>query len=100
MNKIDLIARLQDFIESEARSCSMDPGCITPEYVYRMWGGAVPFDEIVEAFRVHGSQDSQARMSDQRSSARLTGVESATSRHSSNKFDSAHDSIADFMVHD
>ncbi|UKK47477.1 nucleotidyltransferase family protein [Prevotella sp. E9-3] len=47
-----------------------------------------------------GSQDSQARMSDQRSSVRLTGVESATSRHSSNKFGSAHDSIADFMVCD
>ena len=31
---------------------------------------------------------------------RLTGVESATSRHSSNKFGSAHDSIADFMVCD
>ena len=39
-------------------------------------------------------------MSDQRSSVRLTGVESATSRHSSNKFGSAHDSIADFMVCD
>ena len=32
--------------------------------------------------------------------SRLTCVESATSRHSSNKFDSAHDSIADFMVCD
>ena len=49
MNKIDLIARLQDFIESEARSCSMDPGCITPEYVYRMWGGAVAIEDIATA---------------------------------------------------
>ena len=24
----------------------MDPGCITPEYVYRMWGGSVPLEEI------------------------------------------------------
>ena len=32
--------------------------------------------------------------------SRLTCVESATSRHSSNKFGSAHDSIADFMVCD
>jgi hypothetical protein len=38
--------RLQSFIESEARSCSMDFGCITPEYVYRMWGGSVAIDEI------------------------------------------------------
>lgn len=30
----------------------------------------------------------------------LTGVESATSRHSSNKFGSEHDSIADFMICD
>ena len=56
----NLITRLQEFIECEARSCSMDPGCITPEYVYRMWGGAVPFDEIEEAIRVHGSWTSQA----------------------------------------
>ena len=32
--------------------------------------------------------------------SRLTGVESATSRHSSNKFGSEHDSIADFMICD
>ena len=38
--------RLQSFIECEARSCSMDFGCITPEYVYRMWGGSVAIDEI------------------------------------------------------
>jgi len=24
----------------------MDFGCITPEYVYRMWGGSVAIDEI------------------------------------------------------
>ena len=51
----DLVMRLQDFIESEARSCSMDPGCITPEYVYRCWGGKVTLEEIEEAFMVHGS---------------------------------------------
>ena len=43
------VKRLQEFIESEARSCSMDPGCITPEYVYRMWGGRVSLEEIKEA---------------------------------------------------
>ena len=30
---------LTQFIENEARSCSMDFGCVTPQYVYRMWGG-------------------------------------------------------------
>ena len=38
--------RLQSFIESEARSCSMDFGCVTPRYVYRMWGGTVALEEI------------------------------------------------------
>ena len=46
---MELIARLKQFIESEARSCSMDPGCITPEYVFRMWGGKVPLEHIEEA---------------------------------------------------
>lgn len=45
----EIITRLQEFMEHEARSCSMDPGCITPEYVYRMWGGSVPLEEIEEA---------------------------------------------------
>jgi hypothetical protein len=26
-------------------------GCITPEYVCRMWGGTVPLDDIKEALR-------------------------------------------------
>lgn len=43
---MDLANRLQDFMENEARSCSMDFGCITPLYVYRMWGGKVAIDEI------------------------------------------------------
>ena len=41
-----LIDRLKALIESEGKSCSFDPELITPEYVYRMWGGAVPFNEI------------------------------------------------------
>lgn len=45
----DLILRLQEFLEAEAHSCSMDFGCITPEYVYRMWGGTVPLPEIKKA---------------------------------------------------
>lgn len=43
----NLTSRIAEFIENEARSCSMDFGCITPEYVYRMWGGSVAIDEIV-----------------------------------------------------
>lgn len=42
----DVINRLKEFIEEEARSCSMDFGCITPQYVYRMWGGNVAIDKI------------------------------------------------------
>ena len=34
--------RLIDFLVSEAKSCSMDFGCVTPQYVYRMWGGVLP----------------------------------------------------------
>ncbi len=45
-----LTTRILQFMEEEARSCSMDPGCITPEYVYRMWGGKVPLEEIKLAF--------------------------------------------------
>ena len=48
---MELIDRLRAFMESEARSCSMDPGCITPIYVYRMWGGEISLEEIEEAFR-------------------------------------------------
>ncbi len=36
---MELIVRLREFIENEMRSCSMDIGGITPEYVYRMCGG-------------------------------------------------------------
>ena len=42
----DVVGRLKEFIEMEARSGSMDPGCITPMYVYRMWGGSVSMEEI------------------------------------------------------
>lgn len=42
----ELVSRLQEFMINEARSCSIDFGCVTPEYVYRMWGGAVAIDEI------------------------------------------------------
>lgn len=42
----DFVARLREFMDEEAKSCSMDFGCITPEYVYRMWGGKVSIEEI------------------------------------------------------
>lgn len=47
----ELTNRLREFMETEARSCSMDSGCITPEYVYRMWGGSVKLEEIEEAMK-------------------------------------------------
>ena len=40
---------LQSFIDSEGKSCSFDPELITPEYVYRMWGGAVANEDIATA---------------------------------------------------
>ena len=46
-----LINRLREFMEDEARSGSMDFGCITPEYVYRMWGGSVPMEDIENGLR-------------------------------------------------
>ena len=48
----ELLSRLRQFIEDEARSCSMDPALITPEYVHRMWGGKVELDEITDAMEV------------------------------------------------
>ena len=47
----ELVARLREFMEHEARSCSMDPGLITPEYVQRMWGGTVSLEDITAAFK-------------------------------------------------
>ena len=47
-----VISRLREFIENEGRSCSMNLAGITPEYVYRMWGGTVALEEISEALEV------------------------------------------------
>ena len=49
MTDSSLEERLQSFIECEGKSCSFDPELITPEYVYRMWGGAVAMEEIDSA---------------------------------------------------
>lgn len=48
----DIVLRIRDLIENETRSCSMDFGCITPLYVYRMWGGAVALEEIETAMKI------------------------------------------------
>ena len=48
--KEDIVARLREFIENEMRSCSMDVGGITPEYVQRAWGGRVAIEDIEAAF--------------------------------------------------
>jgi hypothetical protein len=45
----DVVSRLREFIEDEARSGSMDFGCITPLYIYRMWGGSVAIEDIENA---------------------------------------------------
>ena len=41
-----LVEKLREFMENEARSCSMDFGCVTPLYAYRMMGGMYPLSEI------------------------------------------------------
>ena len=49
--EMSMIDRLKEFMETEARSGSMDFGCVTPEYVYRSWGGSVAIDEIAAGLR-------------------------------------------------
>lgn len=46
-----LVDKIKQFLEDEARSCSMDSACVTPEYVYRMWGGAVALEDIGKALK-------------------------------------------------
>ena len=46
MTMDDIVLRIRDLIENETRSCSMDFGCITPLYVYRMLGGSVSIEKI------------------------------------------------------
>ena len=59
----EIVERLKEFIENEMRSCSMDIGGITPEYVQRMWGGRVPLDDIAEAMVVLKSTSDSMSMS-------------------------------------
>lgn len=55
--KEENVSRLRQFLDDEAISCSMDYGCNTPLYVYRMWGGEVSLREIEEAFAVLNRND-------------------------------------------
>ncbi len=45
----ELIYKLHCFLENEAISCSMDYGCVTSLYVYRMWGGTIAINEVENA---------------------------------------------------
>ena len=49
VERMSIIEDLEEFIENETRSCSMDFGGITPLYVYRMWNGSVALEDIEEA---------------------------------------------------
>ena len=46
MNIIELNHKFREFLEQEARSCSMDFGCVTPLYAYRMLGGHYSIQDI------------------------------------------------------
>ena len=43
---MDIVSRLKELMENEARSGSMDFGCITPLYAYRMFGGQYSMEAI------------------------------------------------------
>lgn len=45
MNK-ELIKKVRTFLENEARSCSMDFGCVDAKYVQRMLGGVYSIEDI------------------------------------------------------
>lgn len=44
--KTDLLHRLSEFMDNETRSGFMDFGCVTPLYVYRMFGGQYSIEDI------------------------------------------------------
>jgi len=48
MERDELKRRIADLIEMEARSGSMDPALITPEYLCRLIGGTVPLEVVRE----------------------------------------------------
>jgi hypothetical protein len=46
MPESSLIEQLSELLENEARSCSMDFGCVTPVYAFRMFGGQYSIEDI------------------------------------------------------
>lgn len=52
MESINTINCLKEFMRDEARSCSMDFGCVTPLYVYRMFGGEISIEDIEKGLKV------------------------------------------------
>ena len=49
---MDAVTCIREFLENEARACSMDFGCVTPEDVQRMLGGVYSIEEIQNALSV------------------------------------------------
>lgn len=43
---MDTLQRLCEFMRDEARTCSMDFGCVTPLYASRMLGGTVALEDV------------------------------------------------------
>jgi len=54
MTMDDIVLHIRDLIENETRSCSMDFGCVTPLYIYRMWGGSVSIEKIEQVMSNEG----------------------------------------------
>ena len=52
METKELVLKLSQFIEDEARSCSMEASLITLEYVFRVWGGNVALEDIKAALDI------------------------------------------------
>ena len=49
MTETTLCDSLTEFMGCEGRPCSFGLELITPEYVYRMWGGTVAIEDIATA---------------------------------------------------
>lgn len=45
-----IIKHLRQFMNNEARSCSMDFGCIIPLFVYIMWSAPLSIRDREKAF--------------------------------------------------
>lgn len=42
----EVVSRLKEFLEVDARSCSMDFGCVTPLYAFRIFGSQYSYEEV------------------------------------------------------